>query len=76
MNTDTHGFMQEFVASEVWYPSTRLLIFEVMDRPRRFLCFITRESGKSCNSYVIDEFVINISQALKLALLCHALGSH
>jgi len=52
MNRDTHGLMQEFVAAEVWYPSTRLLILDVLDPPRWFLCFITRESRKSCNSYV------------------------
>lgn len=60
INTDTRGLMQEFVASEIWYPSTGL-IFDVMDRPRRFLFFVTRESRKSCNSYVTDKFANNFS---------------
>jgi len=75
MNTDIHGLIQEFVVSEVTYPSTRL-IFDVMDRPRRFLCFVTRESRKSCNSYVTDKFANNFSQALKIALLYHVSCSH
>jgi len=64
MNSDKHGLIQEFVVSEVWHPSTRF-IFDVMFRPRRIFCFVTRESRKSCNSYVTDKFANNFSPSSK-----------
>jgi hypothetical protein len=66
---DIHGRMQEFVASEVQHPSTRLITFDVMDRPRGFCVLLHVKVEKSCNSYLTDEFAINFSQALKIALL-------